>query len=142
MPWLYNTHTGDVEHQNEAEWLLDEPEASLVGLVNLNIPDSDTTAQAVAAAQAYVKAHGGTTPTTSTAQANANANSTVESGITNAIPGLAQLGDFFSALSQKNTWIRVGKVLIGATLIIVGLSHMTGASNAVSTVARKAPLPI
>jgi hypothetical protein len=39
----------------------------------------------------------------------------------NAIPGLSQIGDFFGALTQGNTWIRVGKIAAGAILIIAGL---------------------
>ncbi len=60
----------------------------------------------------------------------------------NAIPGLAQIGDFFSALGDANTWIRVAKVVVGGTLLIIGLAHMTGASNAVASIARKVPVPI
>jgi hypothetical protein len=139
MPWLYDTHTGLVEHQNEAEYLLDQPGNALgSGLVNLGIPDSDTMAQAVAASQAYVKAHGGTTPTTSNATANKNAESTIEG----AIPGLSQVGDFFDALTQRNTWIRVAKILVGGVLVIIGLAHISGAGNAVATVAKKVPLPV
>ena len=60
----------------------------------------------------------------------------------NAIPGLSQIGDFFGALGQANTWIRVAKVIVGGVLLIVGLVHITGADNAVASVARKVPLPI
>lgn len=60
----------------------------------------------------------------------------------NAIPGLAQIGDFFAALTQANTWIRVAKVAVGGALLIIGLAHMTGASNAVASAARKVPLPV
>jgi hypothetical protein len=44
----------------------------------------------------------------------------------NAIPGLAQIGDFFGALTGKNTWIRVGKVVLGGALIIYGVNRATG----------------
>lgn len=136
MPWLYNKKTGDVEHQNEAEWVLDEPLAAAVGLVELPIADTSTAAQALA----YAKAHypTSTTPTTSSAQANANADQVVEG----AIPGLTQVGDFFGALTEKNLWIRAAKIVVGAVLIIIGLAHMTGADNAVAAAARKAPLPV
>jgi O6-methylguanine-DNA--protein-cysteine methyltransferase len=136
MPWLYNKKTGDVEHQNEAEWLADLPLASTVGLVELPIPDNSTTAQAVAEAKKLYPTS--TAPTTSNAQANTNAEAT----LANAIPGLSQIGDFFSALSQKNTWVRVLKIMVGGTLVIVGLAHMTGASNAVATAARNVPIPV
>lgn len=54
----------------------------------------------------------------------------------------ASIGNFFGALGQSNTWIRVAKVLIGGVLLIVGLVHITGASNAVANAARKVPLPV
>jgi len=136
MPWLYNKHSGDVEHQNEAEWLADQPLAGAVGLVRLPIPDSDTAAQAIA----YVKQHfpNDTPPTTSPAQANANATQTVE----NAVPGLSQVGTFFASLGQANTWIRAGKFVIGGLLLVIGLVHITGADNALASAARKVPLPV
>ncbi|HEX5494521.1 MAG TPA: hypothetical protein VFX70_08130, partial [Mycobacteriales bacterium] len=60
----------------------------------------------------------------------------------NPIPGLAQVGDFFAALTQANTWIRVAKVLGGGLLLVIGIAHITGAGNAVATAARKVPVPI
>jgi len=60
----------------------------------------------------------------------------------NVIPGLAQIGDFFGALTQSSTWIRVAKVIVGGVLLIIGLAHMTGAGNAIAAVARKVPLPV
>jgi len=59
-----------------------------------------------------------------------------------AIPGLSDIGDFFSALSQKNTWIRVGKVVLGGLLLVIGLARITGADNAVAAMARKVPVPV
>jgi hypothetical protein len=58
------------------------------------------------------------------------------------IPGLTQIGGFFGALSDSNTWIRVAKVVIGGMLVIVGLSDITGSDHAVAQAARKIPLPI
>lgn len=57
----------------------------------------------------------------------------------NYLPSLTNL---LGALTAKNLWIRVAKVVIGGTLVIVGLSHMTGASNAVASTARKVPVVI
>ena len=59
-----------------------------------------------------------------------------------SLPGLPQIGDFFASLGKANTWIRVGKVLVGGLLLIVGLVHITGADNAVASAARKVPLPV
>lgn len=141
MPWLYDTKTGLVEHQNEAEYLLDQPGNLLgSGLVNLGIPDSDTSAQAMAAAQAYVKAHpGSAAPTTSTSTANQNADNYVASNIPGGSDVVAVTG-FLGALSSANTWIRVAKVVVGGVLIMVGAAHLIGADKAVKEVARKVPV--
>lgn len=49
-----------------------------------------------------------------------------ESSITQTIPGLAQIGDFFSRLAQANTWLRVAETILGIGLILVGLAHLGG----------------
>lgn len=61
---------------------------------------------------------------------------------TNPLSGLAAIGDFFSRLTDATTWIRVGKVLVGGVLLIVGLAHMTGADNAAFKAARNVPIPV
>lgn len=75
-------------------------------------------------------------------QAVANDAAAAARAAANDIPGVAQAGDFFGALTQKNTWIRVGKIAIGGLLLIIGLAHITGAGNAVATAARKVPVPV
>lgn len=55
---------------------------------------------------------------------------------------LAAIGQFFSALTHVNTWIRLAKIVVGGTLLIFGLAHMTGASNAVTSVVKRVPLPV
>lgn len=52
------------------------------------------------------------------------------------------LAAFLSALTSAATWIRVVKVVTGGALLIIGVAHMTGASNAVAQAARKVPLPV
>jgi hypothetical protein len=47
-----------------------------------------------------------------------------------------------SGFSGTNFTIRALKVIIGGTLLLVGIAHITGASNAVMDVAKKVPLPI
>lgn len=51
-------------------------------------------------------------------------------GLTNPLePGLKALGgvsEFFSALLNVQTWIRVGEVLAGAVLVYLGLKGLTG----------------
>lgn len=45
-------------------------------------------------------------------------------------------------LTSAAFWIRAAKVVIGGTLLIVGLAHVTGADNAVARAARNVPLPV
>jgi hypothetical protein len=54
----------------------------------------------------------------------------------------ASIGNFFGALTQANTWIRVAKVIIGGMLVIIGVSHITGVENNVAIAARRIPLPV
>lgn len=62
--------------------------------------------------------------------------------IPNPLSGLTQIGNFFGALTQAATWIRLAKVVFGGGLLIIGLAHITGASNSLATAARKVPVPI
>lgn len=67
----------------------------------------------------------------------------VGTGVGNAsfVPSWATgLASFLSDLTTAATWVRVAKVVVGGVLVIIGLSHMTGASNAVATAARKVPV--
>ena len=52
------------------------------------------------------------------------------------------LSSFLSALTASATWVRVAKVIVGGGLVLIGVAHMTGASDAVSTAARRVPLPV
>jgi len=53
---------------------------------------------------------------------------------------LTAIADFFGALSQANTWIRVAEVVLGVVLLGVGLAHLTGTSNAISKVVGATPV--
>lgn len=57
----------------------------------------------------------------------ATAASAVATGAASTIPGVAQIGSFFSALAQGSTWIRVAEGLLGIILIAVGLARLTHA---------------
>lgn len=52
--------------------------------------------------------------------------------------GINAIGNFFGGLSQKNTWIRVGKISIGGVMILIAVSKLTGAGSVIS----KIPVPI
>jgi hypothetical protein len=56
------------------------------------------------------------------------------------LSGLAAIGDFFSRLSQPNTWARVGEVLIGSMVLGVGVYALvknTEAGQAMRKTGRK-----
>lgn len=53
---------------------------------------------------------------------------------------LAAVDDFLHRLSEGNTWLRVGEVLLGIVLIAVGLARITGTQNTVSQLV-KARIP-
>lgn len=63
-----------------------------------------------------------------------------ESYVANSIPGVAQIGDFFDRLSQGNTWIRVGEVILGIFLIMSGVMKLSGASADIQDIVKKVPL--
>lgn len=46
--------------------------------------------------------------------------------VSNPLDWLSNIGQFFSALTQPNLWLRVAKVLLGGTLVIAGLIKLTG----------------
>jgi hypothetical protein len=69
----------------------------------------------------------------------------VKTGIetTSFLPSWADgLAGFLADITSQNLWIRVAKIVIGGTLIIVGISKMSGASNVVTQIAEKAPVPV
>lgn len=73
----------------------------------------------------------------------ANATNASAVGISTAsiLPSWASsLATLLGNLTAAATWVRVAKVVIGGALVIIGLSHMTGASNAVARTARKVPV--
>lgn len=55
-----------------------------------------------------------------------------------AIPGVAQIGDFFGNLGQANTWVRVAQVALGLILIAVGLARITHAVPVATQIAKTA----
>jgi hypothetical protein len=82
-------------------------------------------------------------PTRAAAQAAADAQNASQAGlgaagkavvqkVSNAVPGLSQIGTFFSDLGQASTWIRVGEVILGIILLGVGIAHITKADNVIS----------
>ena len=65
----------------------------------------------------------------------------VASDIPNPLTGINAVGDFFSRLTQPNTYIRVGEVLAGLLLLYVGVNALgrdTPVGNAVGGATRTA----
>ena len=128
--WYYNTESGVLSQGNNLENLGNNIFGG-VGWHELNIPGSDTEAQAAAAAKKEFPT--GKTPTTSPVK-----------GVENQAPGgvltgLAAIGDFFQRLTQGNTWLRIGEGLLGIILIAVGLAHMSHAVPVATAIASKVP---
>jgi hypothetical protein len=76
-----------------------------------------------------------------TGQYISTGNSDTNPGI--SIPGLSQIGDFFSRLTQASTWLRVLEAILGAGLILVGLAHLAGntqVGRTAKTIATRAAL--
>lgn len=95
-----------------------------------------------AAAEQYARSQGGT-PVTSPlgqlgGQAALNAGSRAAAAVGNPLDWLSNIGQFFSVLTQRNTWQRIIKVLIGAELVIAGLIKLTGTDKAVYGIAGQA----
>jgi len=58
-----------------------------------------------------------------------------------AASGITTLEGFLSALGDKNLWIRTAKIVIGGSLLLVGVAHLTGADSKIAKTAIKyAPL--
>jgi len=49
---------------------------------------------------------------------------------------LTDINGFLSRLTQRNTWIRVGEILLGVVLIAVGVARMTNAVSAATKIAK------
>lgn len=54
------------------------------------------------------------------------------------LTGLAAIGDFFSRLTQANTWERIGMVLLGIVLVAAGVAHLTHAVPVATKIAKTA----
>lgn len=133
--WYYNTESGELTHGNNLENLGNNLVGGL-GWHELNISGNATEAQAAAEARKEFPA--GKAPTTSLAAGAANAAGASASGILGTLAGFLGV----SHISGSSLVIRGVKVLVGAAMLIIGLAHITGTQDALSTAARKVPLPI
>lgn len=92
--------------------------------------------QAQSAIGNYQQATAGTPAGNATQAAKNTYHAAQAAASANPLSGLAAIGDFFSRLSQANTWLRIGEGLLGIILIAVGLAKMTHAVPAATKIAR------
>lgn len=128
--WYYNTESGELTHGNNLENLGNNLVGG-AGWHELNIPGNATEAQAAAEAKREFPA--GAAPTTSVAQGEKQA---VQQETGTSLAGLSAIGDFFSRLTESNTWLRAGEIALGLLLIAVGVSKMTSAVPAATKIAK------
>lgn len=87
-----------------------------------------------AAAGAYSRSLGGSGQQTPGAklggQAALNAGAKA-AAVVNPLDWLANIGQFFSALTQPNLWLRVSKVVLGGVMVVAGLIKLTGTDKKV-----------
>lgn len=61
-------------------------------------------------------------PDTSSGSSNGSGN-VQQAGL---IDGVSQIGDFFEFISDPNTWLRLGMLVAGGTLVLVALFQISG----------------
>jgi hypothetical protein len=132
--WYYNSQSGELTHGDNIEDLIPGPDWH-----ELDISGNDTEAQAAAAAKQEFPT--GKAPTTSVTTGLSNAAS-AETGISisNPLDYLKNIAGFFESLGERNTWIRVAKVLIGGVLVIAGFIKLTGAKQTAQSIVSKVPI--
>lgn len=102
----------------------------------LGIYDTQVVAGNVGASAAGAISTGTSIAKGANAAANQNFGLPQVPQVTDPLAFLGEIGDFFTRLTQLNTWIRIGKILLGGALVLIGLAHMTGAENKVMDAAR------
>ena len=136
--WYYNTESGQLTQGNNLENLGNNLVGG-AGWHELNVPGTDTAAQATAAAKAEFPT--GKAPTTAGITAARVASGAVSDAAQAAGAGASWVAGI-TGISGTNLAIRAAKVIIGGVLLIVGLVHITGAGGAAADLARKVPVPI
>jgi len=51
--------------------------------------------------------------------------------VSNPLDWLSNIGQFFTALTQPNLWLRVAKVVLGGVMVVAGLIKLTGTDKKV-----------
>lgn len=77
-------------------------------------------------------AKAGAAPSISTPQ------SPLAASVGNSLDWLSNIADFFSRLSEANTWIRVAEFVLGGALVLVGVAHVAKGTQVGQTAAKVA----
>ena len=137
--WYYNTESGQLTKGNNLENLGNNLLGGL-GWHELNIPGSATAAQA--AAEAKREFPNGTPPTTAgiTPKRVIDNAANQATGNNKGSQGKSWLSGWtIGGVSGHNLLIRSLKIIVGGTMLMIGIVKMTGADPAVLGVARKLP---
>lgn len=150
MPWFYNSDSGKLVHEDPPSPGYYAYEGALhtgLGWHELTVADSASFAQAQAAAKALnagpVQGSGASIGQLAQNEAGSLPGQVAGGVASSGLPGLSQVGDFFSRLTEKSTWIRIGEVLLGAALIIVSAAKLfagTSAGKAAVSIGTKAAI--
>jgi hypothetical protein len=116
--WYYDSLDGMIVHQNLAE-----------SLANSVFPyyHGPYATEALAVTHKGVKGPPSTT--------NASVGQQVGTAV-GSLTGVSAIGDFFNRLEEKQTWTRVGEVLLGGILVYAGVRALTSGSPAIGSGAR------
>ncbi len=104
------------------------------GVVYLEAPDGSTARSKAAAEKPGITITSVTGPMTP-AQKDRKVG---EIKVPSPLSGVAAIGDFLGRLTEANTWIRAGQVVLGLILIAVGVARITRAVPIATAVAKKA----
>lgn len=120
--WTYNTTTGAIDEvTNATAKALNEADAWPAKLIFFT---SDQAARNYAAGTGVGGIDMSTLPGSAQVQSGVNQTTQAVQNAAPSIPGLSQIGTFFSSLGQASTWERAAEVVIGAMLVIAGVSHL------------------
>jgi hypothetical protein len=107
--------------------------ANITGLSAIVGGPYATQAAATAAANGDASTTSGLPGTTKPAVTSSTVNSS-NGSLPNLLSWESGLATFLSDLTSSSTWIRVAEVVIGGVLLIVGLAHITGATQVISKI--------
>lgn len=126
--WFYNDVTGVVRHDSYGAYYADLLARAL-----------GTGWHGPYKTEAQADAHAGVTGAKDINSDNplSAANNALNNAASQAVPGIADVGDFAHRLTESSTWIRVGEVLLGGILVYAGVRALSHGSSTVGVGARQ-----